>query len=214
MASLRRLDAPPQGPPLRYRRLLREDSYEDVEQFYVPGGYFPVDIGDTFGPFKNGTTYTILYKLGWTDSCSSWLARRRTAQPAENERTHYVLKIFVSDPKDTKGENEASVLFHLNQRPGGWEVPIGGHPNIVQLLDSFALAGPNGVHRCLVFPFLGPTLSLDDGMAANHLTAETRHRICQQLADAVAYLDAHGICHGSMWYSRPFSAKRFLTFVQ
>jgi serine/threonine protein kinase len=65
----------------------------------------------------------------------------------------------------------------------------------VMLEDSFTISGPNGQHRCLVFPFLGPSLQSRRTVVQN-LTPSQRHSICQQLASAVAFIHSHGVCHG------------------
>jgi serine/threonine protein kinase len=75
------------------------------------------------------------------------------------------------------------------------------HPNIVVLEDSFAISGPNGQHRCLVFPFLGPSLCPRRTVVQN-LTPRQRHSICQQLASAVAFMHSHGVCHGGIAFPR------------
>ncbi|KAI1414805.1 kinase-like protein [Hypoxylon sp. FL1857] len=71
------------------------------------------------------------------------------------------------------------------------------HPNINILLDSFHVTGPNGVHLCLVFPLLGPSVRLMWG----RLAKSTRHRVCRQAASGVAFLHEQGICHGDLTLS-------------
>lgn len=70
---------------------------------------------------------------------------------------------------------------------------------IVQLLDSFVQEGPNGVHQCLVFELLGP--SVDRVLADYHesrdeLCPETILRMSTQLLKAVNFIHNAGMCHG------------------
>lgn len=46
------------------------DDEEDLED-YRPGGYHPVNIGDTF----NSERYLIVRKLGWGHFSTVWLAK-------------------------------------------------------------------------------------------------------------------------------------------
>lgn len=70
---------------------------------------------------------------------------------------------------------------------------------VVQLLDSFTHKGPNGVHQCLVFELLGP--SVDKVLADYHeghdeLCPETILRMSTQLLEAVKFIHSAGMCHG------------------
>ncbi|KAJ6108902.1 hypothetical protein N7512_008739 [Penicillium capsulatum] len=72
---------------------------------------------------------------------------------------------------------------------------------IVQLLDSFTHEGPNGIHQCLVFELLGP--SVDQVLADYHeghdkLGAETIIRMSTQLLKAVSFIHGTGMCHGDI----------------
>lgn len=70
---------------------------------------------------------------------------------------------------------------------------------IVQLLDSFTHEGPNGVHQCLVFELLGPTV--DKVLTEYHeghdqLCPETILRMSTQLLKAVQFIHSAGMGHG------------------
>ena len=170
-----------------YRGLLL-DGIEDVQR-YRPGGYHPIDIGDTLtnGPDR----YTILHKLGAGGFSTVWLVKRErtpTQPTAIEAASFFALKILCSDVGDMAENHEATILQHLGQ------LGTAGHLNIVTLVDSFAVSGPNGKHRCLVFPLLGPKLASHQISGA--MTPLKRYQVCRQLASAVAYLHAHGVCHG------------------
>ncbi|KAH6842392.1 kinase-like domain-containing protein [Chaetomium sp. MPI-CAGE-AT-0009] len=173
------------------------DHIEDVQR-YVPGGYHPVDLGDTL---TNGCDrYTIVHKLGYGGFSTVWLVKRErtlTPQPAgigtvgEGETiSFHALKILCSDVGDMAEDHEATMLQHLGQ------LGTSGHPNIVTLEASFTVSGPNGNHRCLVFPVLGPKLG--SPQVNESMTPSKRHQVCRQLASAVACLHARRVCHGDL----------------
>lgn len=97
---------------------------------------------------------------------------------------------------DTQRSRELQNLKHLERRSS----PASLSSNyIVQLLDSFAHRGPNGVHECLVFELLGP--SVDQVLADYHesheeLCPETIIRMSTQLLKAVKFIHDAGMCHG------------------
>jgi serine/threonine protein kinase len=136
--------------------------------------------------------YTVVHKLGHGGFPTVWLVKRQRKQ-SESTNTvattsFHALKILCSNLGDMEEDHEVTILQHLGQ------VSRCGHPNIVDLEDTFTVSGPNGKHRCLVFPFLGP--SLRSSKTKTHLTPSTRHRVCQQLASAVEFLHSRGVCHG------------------
>ena len=70
---------------------------------------------------------------------------------------------------------------------------------VVQLLDAFPHKGPNGVHQCLVFELLGP--SVDKVLSDYHeshdkLYPETVLRVSTQILKAVKFIHSVGMCHG------------------
>ncbi|KAJ5521292.1 hypothetical protein N7527_005407 [Penicillium freii] len=72
---------------------------------------------------------------------------------------------------------------------------------IVQLLDSFTHKGPNGVHQCLVFELLGPSVDKvlsDYHESQDELDPETVLRISTQLLKAVKFIHNAGMCHGDI----------------
>jgi serine/threonine protein kinase len=160
---------------------------ENVER-YKPGGYHPVDIGDTITNGDDG--YTVAHKLGYGGFSTVWLVKRRRKDSAGQEvpDTFHALKVLRADLGDVPANPELDFLQRLGQ--------VGGrssHPNILLLEDSFTISGPNGQHRCLVFPVLGPNLNASK---VRSLTPSQRHHTCQQLASAVAFLHSHDVCHG------------------
>lgn len=72
---------------------------------------------------------------------------------------------------------------------------------IVQLLNSFVHKGPNGVHQCLIFELLGPSVDhvlKDYRELHDKLEADIILRISRQLLKAVHFIHSSGMCHGGM----------------
>ncbi|KAK4040188.1 kinase-like domain-containing protein [Parachaetomium inaequale] len=168
---------------------MMRELVENVER-YTPGGYHPVDIGDTITDRQDD--YTVVQKLGHGVFSTVWLVKRQRKQLDSAEQpqvSFHALKILRADLGDARASHELDFLQRLGQ------VGRSSHPNIVMLEDSFTVSGPNGQHRCLVFPLLAFSLHSDKSWS---LTPSQRHHTCQQLASAVAFLHSHNVCHGDL----------------
>lgn len=123
-------------PKIRYRPpCMDEDEVEDVKK-YVPGGYHPVDIGDQIDEF------VVIHKLGFGGFSTVWLVQSNT------DNHYYTLKIICADVPRTHVV-EKQVFEHLG---------VHNQSSIIQLIRSFDITGPNGIHSCLVLPVCGPSL--------------------------------------------------------
>ncbi|KAJ6184731.1 kinase domain-containing protein [Penicillium mononematosum] len=108
----------------------------DVEYLedYVPGGYHPTLIGDTFCSGR----YTVVHKLGFGGYSTIWLAR-------DQQHQRYVsLKILTA--RESPVSHEVKILQYL-MKSG---LTHAGKRFIPPLLDHFSFDGPNGHHQCLV----------------------------------------------------------------
>ncbi|XP_058762594.1 uncharacterized protein LOC131635976 [Vicia villosa] len=118
-------------------------SEDEGTQHYRRGGYHAVRVGDTF----NNGCYVVQDKLGWGHFSTVWLAW-------DTLKSRYVaLKIQKSAQHYTEAaKDEIKILKQIEE----------GDPNdkkcVVKLLDHFEHSGPNGVHVCMVFEFLGDNL--------------------------------------------------------
>lgn len=123
-------------PKIQYRPpYMNEGEVEDVKK-YVPGGYHPVDIGDKIDEF------IVVHKLGFGGFATVWLV-----QSTMNSH-YYALKILCAEVPSTH-VIEKQVFEYLGDH---------NQPSIIQLVRSFEITGPNGVHSCLVLPVCGPSL--------------------------------------------------------
>ncbi|KAF2968431.1 hypothetical protein GQX73_g5125 [Xylaria multiplex] len=156
---------------------------------YRPGGYHPVHLGDVF----NGQ-YKVIRKLGEGSYSTVWLAH-----DLENKR-YVALKIAVS--KISESTNEVQILRHLSQVAPVQEF----QQHITQLLAQFEHQGPNGLHKCLVFELMGPTVNVMVeelpqfkprmwGMKVRY-PPHMAKSILRQSLQSLVFLHKHGIAHG------------------
>ncbi|KAJ7682415.1 kinase-like domain-containing protein [Mycena polygramma] len=154
-----------------------EESYEEDSR-YGPGGLFPVRLGDILGP--DPPRYRIAAKLGYGGYATVWLARDLIG-----ERT--VALKFI-EAAASEGSNEAAVLERLR-------APADTEPLVVQLLDSFTVKSPNGVHLVLVTePLMMLETYLMLGLPSRTLTKAMMY----QLIEGLAFMHARGIAHGDL----------------
>jgi serine/threonine-protein kinase SRPK3 len=77
-----------------------------------------------------------------------------------------------------------------------------GSKYVARLFDSFDHRGPNGIHKCLVFELLGPTVDFvlvdycDSYGTRDKLNPMTILNMTKQLLQGVAALHAAGYAHG------------------
>lgn len=109
------------------------------------------------------------------------------------------MKILVS--KISESTNELRILRHITQ-----VAPTEGLQYITQLLDEFEHPGPNGIHKCLVFEPMGPTVNTmveelpqfkprKRGMKIRYPTQMAKS-ILKQSLQALVFLHENGIAHG------------------
>ncbi|PYH99363.1 protein kinase [Aspergillus ellipticus CBS 707.79] len=156
----------------------------DVEflEEYVPGGYHPTLIGDTFGSGR----YTVVHKLGFGGYSTIWLAR-------DQQRQCYVsLKILTA--RTSSDSREGDVLEYLMMKS---DVAHVGKQFIPPLLGQFSFHGPNGHHQCLVGEPAGVSIAKSKGDSTNlMLPPDAARSTAAQLLLGLSYLHANGVCHG------------------
>jgi serine/threonine-protein kinase SRPK3 len=182
--------------------------HEALEK-YNPGGFHPVNLGDTF---QDGR-YTIRHKLGYGGFSTVWLAHDQDTRYVPGPQYlasltwHVSLRQWVSikfksaaaSTEDLDQDPEVSTLKQLEKRyaESAQHNPM---PSI-RLLDCFHHTGPNGTHNCLVMELLGPSLSnVLDCYAYREWTMrpDTMLRASCQLLDALAFLHQAGFAHGGV----------------
>ncbi|KNG86152.1 putative serine protein kinase [Aspergillus nomiae NRRL 13137] len=161
--------SPPPTPP---SRAVIDDEWrfqtitlpcECVED-YRPGGYHPVILGDVF----NNGRYKVIRKLG--DGSYS------------TDGGYVALKILVSEISGST--TELRILRHLAEA-----APAEASRHVTPLLGEFEHRGPNGVHKCLVFEPMGPSVN-------TMVEALPQFNPRRQGIKALAFLHENGIAHG------------------
>ena len=164
--------------PVDYQQVPGEESI----YYYLPGGYHPVHLGDTF----HDGTYEVVHKLGYGQYSTVWLVKDR-------KRGRYAsMKILAAEA--SRSTSEVGVMHHI-QRNGS---ALSGGEFILQLIDEFEHTGPNGVHRCIITEVLGPPVSSD----IEELYPDEKYpigiakRIVSQIARGLEYLHHCEVVHG------------------
>uniref|UniRef100_A0A665TZF9 non-specific serine/threonine protein kinase n=1 Tax=Echeneis naucrates TaxID=173247 RepID=A0A665TZF9_ECHNA len=118
--------------------------FTNIFHVCVPGGYYPVKIGDLF----NGR-YHVVRKLGWGHFSTVWLCW-------DLQKKRFVaLKVVKSAPHYTETALDEIKLLRC-VRDSDPSDPY--RETIVQLIDDFKISGVNGVHVCMVLEVLGHQL--------------------------------------------------------
>ncbi|XP_047167597.1 SRSF protein kinase 1-like isoform X1 [Vigna umbellata] len=159
-------------------------SEEDDEVFdsYRKGGYHAVRVGDQFA----GGRYIAQRKLGWGQFSTVWLAYDTSTS------AYVALKIQKSAAQFVQAAlHEIDVLASISD---GVDV---NSKCVVQLIDHFKHAGPNGQHLCMVIEFLGDSLlRLIKYNRYKGLPLNKVREICHCILIGLDYLHReHGIIH-------------------
>jgi serine/threonine protein kinase len=165
---------------------------DEVERldYYVPGGYHPVQIGDEF---HNGR-YVIVHKLGFGRSATTWLAEDK-----QNNGPLVALKISTAESAE-RTAREAQILTQLGQVKS--QLP--GKAVVQTLFDSFSFSGPNGTHQCLVIDPARININEAKDAAYHRLVHLPAARaIAAQLVLGVHFIHSQGIVHGGMSIEAP-----------
>jgi serine/threonine protein kinase len=151
---------------------------------YEPGGHHPVHLGDMLHQ-----RYKVMHKLGSGGYATVWLCRDISA----HKPLYTAVKIITAEGS-TKECPELRVTKLL-------QLGLDQVSSAVQFclpVNRFEIDGPNGVHYAFVYPVLGPRVSRMLNIASSKDPGGPLRKICFQVAQAVATLHKHGICHGGM----------------
>lgn len=111
------------------------------------------------------------------------------------------LKILAARDEQANPRQEIGVLRELSAQAAA------GQAYVVQLLDDFHHAGPNGQHKILVLSLLGPSLAQviascnyteagETPTTDNRLDAYSILRVARQLLSTLVVMHQKGIAHG------------------
>ncbi|KAE8312897.1 kinase-like domain-containing protein [Aspergillus transmontanensis] len=114
----------------------------------------------TLGDTFKNGRYRVYHKLGWGGVSTVWLADDR------DRNRWFSLRIITADLRDPRELENSKVL------------------------DNFSHEGPNGVHQCLVFELLDPSV---DRVLADY--CEGHDKLCPE---TVLRMSTAGMCHGDI----------------
>lgn len=161
------------------------EHIDEVERldYYRPGGYHPIEIGD-----RLQERYRIVHKLGYGSYSTIWLAR-------DEQMAKYVaIKVGMAgyDSKEVELLSQISASGVENRELGGNLIP--------PVLDRFNIVGPNGTHQCFVTAPARCSLA-DAAQAADYspFQLQVARSLSAQLALAVAYIHKLGYVHGGQY---------------
>ncbi|ODA76901.1 hypothetical protein RJ55_07417 [Drechmeria coniospora] len=162
------------------------EGVERIEK-YRPGGYHPLQIGDTLHH-----RYRVINKLGHGTFSTTWLARDEL-EP--NRSVSLVaIKITIADANTA----ELKALSALNSPP---QHPSGHADShfVPELIDRFSLQGPHGTHVCLVtVPGRASLARVKDASFRGFFQLDVARALAAQLILAVSYLHFRGFVHGDL----------------
>ncbi|KAG6007508.1 hypothetical protein E4U21_005977 [Claviceps maximensis] len=118
---------------------------EETVPNYKAEHFYPVRLGQIFE-----SKYQVVAKLGFGTASTVWLCRELLGK-----RSLLTLKVCTYQAGTGKENNELAISQHLQSVEG--EHP--GRAMIRVARDDFHVAGPHGVHQCLVFDPLGVTFT-------------------------------------------------------
>lgn len=170
---------------LQYRSLSISSDVEDVE-WYKPGGYCPVDVGDVIHD-----RFKVADKLGYGGIATVWLCL-----DLQNSKWR-ALKINSSSHSSEDCADLKAIKL-LGDQPHQLKELEENH--IMVALETFFLDSPNGRHLCSVLPVAGPSYAVWEERIYEDFKGEEKlsykRKICHQLTKGLAFLHQKGICHG------------------
>jgi len=169
-------------------------DFAEYPGFYNSQGYHPVHLGDGF---KNGR-YKVANKLGDGYSSTVWLAKDITNQ------SYVALKILTSSTPINPLETELPSILNAHDCSDG-------RKSILTPYEVFEIQGPNGRHKCLVLPVIGPSIyHYSVNVEPLYLPLKVAKRAVLETAKGIEYLHRNKIGHGGRSCDSP-SAGDFLT---
>ncbi|MCJ1248986.1 hypothetical protein MMC30_006207 [Trapelia coarctata] len=136
-------------------------------------GYHPVHIGDSF----NNGRYKVVNKLGHSNT---------------TRQTYVALKILTTAAPINPFEIELPTILNALECNEGYEY-------ILTPSDAFDIQGPNGYHKCLVLPVVGPSIhDYSENVEPWYLPLKVAKRAILETVKGMGYLHRNGIGHGDL----------------
>ncbi|OAA54309.1 Protein kinase-like domain protein [Niveomyces insectorum RCEF 264] len=193
------------APPRPWTSLVLRGDEDSLEQprRYRPGGFHPVRLDERLDDGR----YRVLHKLGHGGFSTVWLCQDMRYHQQATEPRYVAVKILRADAFSASESHSELLICNLfkgacmdDRRLTDEEAD-----HILLPLNWFYQMGPNGTHLCLVFPLMGPTLmdARPDLVekakdAEGNDNARDMRVLLHQVAEGLATLHRHGICHGDL----------------
>jgi serine/threonine-protein kinase SRPK3 len=150
----------------------------ELETAYGTDGLHPIKLGDLVGPNQR---YCVLHKLGHNTNSTVWLVKDTEATSQQ-----YLALRIVSARDSNNSYPELRTKRELTA------VSVEGQDTLGVHIDEFLIEGPNGLHLCLTYTLLRPTVTSCVSNPVHQL-----RRTCFDIVSAVNVLHSNDIIHGS-----------------
>lgn len=164
------------------------------------GGSHPVHLNDDF---HNGR-YRAIHKLGHGGTSTVWLCRDTSSHIPK----YVALKVL----KACLTRENCRELLAMRLKDDAIDQDPGGE-RICLPIDQFEIQGPNGTHICIIYPVLGPRLSLATRILSTDeagTVEEKLQSISKQTTEGLTALHKRGICHGGSYLECPLREFRII----
>ncbi len=184
------------GSPLRHLNIIGRKTAEyyrisDIERldFYKPGGYHPVTIGNLLH-----NRYRVLDKLGHGGYSTIWLAWDTQSDQ------HVAVKIKIASSPYSGREIRTlqtfsnSKLAYTNATKAARTEAFGPSECVQSIFDNFKIQGPNGNHTAFT---TAPTQgSLREASYSRLFPVRVARALAAKLSVAISFIHSQGFVHG------------------
>lgn len=151
-----------------------------VPNAYSPGMFHPVYAGEVYDQ-----RYRVYRKLGFGMSATVWLVKDIATDH------FYAMKVLSADCSGSTLQ-EIDILLHLLKA----DPTHPGHLHTSPLIDHFEHTGPNGTHKCLIFPVMAESLdTFRQKFCGECIPSGIVKRVTRQILSALEYAHGQGVIH-------------------
>lgn len=188
------LESLPPPPPLYVAPV--DLDVEDVENYQL-GGMHPVEYGDMLGG-----RFEVIAKLGHGGFATVWLCLDWTTNTAYHKDTTSkwrAVKVIRADAslEMDSAYPELAMKQYLEGPRGLTQADWEAH-HVSLPLEYFRIEGPNGTHLCQVSDVHGPSIAERWEARMSEDRAALLKNLLYGAGEALAFLHAHGACHGDV----------------
>ncbi|KAI4727391.1 hypothetical protein E4T49_04885 [Aureobasidium sp. EXF-10728] len=129
-----------------------------------------------------------MHKLGHGGFSTTWIAR--------DSRLSRNVALKIKAASASSSENREGLIIRALSRSGS--ILQSGQMHLMQMLDGFQHNGSNGIHDCLVFELLGPSIAsvVERRPVDNRLPGHVAKKACKETCLGLQALHEQAIGHG------------------